>query len=101
MEQLYFDLKDLAEAEYDRAEQRYLSKKELRIKELTEKLHDLDFCVALGLPAFLPKETIDILSQTMTLSELGPSVPMKANYYKKYGIADNNSMYSGQPRMVN
>lgn len=86
MEQLSLSFKQLAEWEYEKAVKEHNEELETLKNKYYESLHDLDFCASLGLPPFLPKYAIEVLSHTMTINKLGPKTPLKSAYYRKYGI---------------
>jgi len=91
MEQLdLFQLKQIADAEYDEAIKQWEIKKEKTQEEYANNLRNPSYCSSLGLPENLPEHAINILKQSMTLNVLGSKYPNKGRIYRKYNIPLNN-----------
>lgn len=56
-------------------------------EELSAQLRRPQYCQELGLPLFLPDETIVILARTMTGDQLGPKRPRIDVVFRRFGLA--------------
>jgi len=86
MEQLTLSFKELAEIQFLNAKEKHEQESQTFQNTCTEALHDLDYCVSRGLPAYLPESTIEILSHAMMMDKFGPKTPSLSQFYRRYNV---------------